>query len=151
MNMKILEKIGLEVVTIETGSAILKEGDHSQKVFVLNDGGVVIKSGEHQIAKVDTPGTIFGEISALLGTPHVATVTTSEPSSFYVIAEFLDFLREHSDACVSVSQVLACRLVNMNNHFVHMKEQIQLLQSNLDDYLPVFPENVKPNFQTADD
>ena len=106
----------------------------------LLDGEVVIKSKGRKIAEVDGAGAILGEISALLSTPHVATVTASRQSTCYVIQDFMKFIFEHPDACVSVAQVLAVRLVNMNNHFVQVKEQIESLQGELENYLPIFPE-----------
>ena len=47
---------------------------------------------------------------------------------------------EHPEVAVSVAQVLAVRLINMNNHLVHVKDGLSNLQSSLDSYLPVFPE-----------
>jgi len=141
MNIKVLEDLNLEEVTIEAGTAILEQGKKTSKVYVLISGSVEIRASKQHIATVDTPGAILGEISALMGTEHVATAAPTEDSSFYVIEEFSDFMFKHPEACLSVAQVLACRLVNMNNHLVHIKEQIVKLQEQLDNYLPVFPEN----------
>ena len=96
---------------------------------------------DHEIAKVDSPGTILGEISVLLNTDPIADVICEERSSFYVVENFMEFISTHPDACVSVAQILACRLINMNNHFVQMKEQLDEMQKALQDYIPIFPEN----------
>ncbi len=143
MNIKVLDDLGLEQVMIEAGTVVLEEGRRTRKVYVLISGSVDIKASNQYLATVDTPGAILGEISALMGTEPVATATTKEDSSFYVIEEFSDFMREHPEACLSVAQILACRLVNMNNHLVHIKEEIAKLQEGLDNYLPVFPENFR--------
>ncbi|NOY81253.1 MAG: cyclic nucleotide-binding domain-containing protein [Kiritimatiellaeota bacterium] len=143
MNIKVLDDLGLEQVTIEAGTAVLEEGRRTRKVYVLISGSVDIKARKQHLATVDMPGAILGEISALMGTEPVATATTKEDSSFYVIEDFSDFMREHPEACLSVAQILACRLVNMNNHLVHIKEEIAKLQEGLDSYLPVFPENFR--------
>ncbi len=143
MNVNILEKLGLKTVEIPCGQAIIAEGRATNKVFVLVRGKVVINANGHQIAQVDSPGTIFGEISALLKSEPVATVSTVENSAFYEIPDFLDFMKANPEVCVGVAQVLACRLVNMNKHFVHIKNQIGLLQKNLEEYLPVFPERLE--------
>jgi len=141
MNIKILADLGLELVEIESGNTILQEGKHTKKVYVLVAGKVSIKAKGQLIATVDSPGAILGEISAIMGTEHVASVTTAEDSSFYLITDFMRFLYKNPEACVSVAQVLACRLVNMNNHLVFIKDQIELLRQGLDNYLPVFPED----------
>ena len=140
MNVKILADIGLEEVGIDAGATILKEGTSGRKVYVLISGAVAVKAKGTQIAAIDDPGAVVGEIAALLGTAHVATVSTMEDSTFYVIEDLIQFVHEHPDAGVSIAQMLACRLVNMNNHFVYIKDQIQRLQANLDSYLPVFPD-----------
>mgnify|MGYP002725862295 CR=1 FL=1 len=141
MNMRILKDLGLSEIEFDPGTVLLEEGVKCSNVYVLVSGKVSIKSKGHEIAKVDDPGTILGEISVLMGTEPVATVVTIEPSAFYVIEDFLKFIHKHADACISVAQILACRLVNMNNHLVFVKEQLVALQDGLDGYVPVFPEN----------
>lgn len=144
MNIKILQDLGLQEITFDTGTVLIEEGKKNRNVYVLVSGKVAIKSGEHQIATVEDSGTILGEISVLLATEPVATVVTSEPSEFYVIEDFMSFVYEHPDACVSMAQILACRLINMNNQLVFVKDNLAELQNKLKDYVPVFPEN----FQT---
>jgi CRP-like cAMP-binding protein len=140
MNLDLLKKLKTPSVTVNEGAVVLKKGDLGSKVHVLISGEVSVTAGGHEVARVATPGSVFGEISALLATQNVANVTTTSESSFYVIDDFMGYLRENSDASVSVAQMLAVRLVNMNNHFVHIKDQLLTVQENLDNYLPVFPE-----------
>ncbi len=147
MNMRILRDLGLSEVELDPGTVLLEEGVKSNNVYVLVSGKVSIKSKGHEIARVDDPGTILGEISVLMGTEPVATAVTVEPSSFYVIEDFLEFIHKHPEASVSVAQILACRLVNMNNHLVFVKEQLVALQDGLKDYVPVFPENFQSDDQ----
>lgn len=145
MNIKILEELGVQEVELDTGTILIKEGEMNRNVYILTQGRVSIRTKSHEIAKVDEPGTILGEISVLLSTLPVATVTTLEPSRFYVVNNFLKFLEDNPKAAVSVAQVLACRLINMNNHFVQIKDELANLQQNLANYVPVFPEH----FQTV--
>ena len=140
MNIKILEDLGLKEISMEAGTTLIHCGTLNQNVYVLTSGKVKLMVKGHQISEVDSPGTIFGEISALLNAETVADVVVAEKSSFYVIANFLDFIYKNPKACVSVAQILACRLINMNNHFVYIKNQLQQLDDNLKDYVPVFPE-----------
>lgn len=140
MNVKLLEKLGLAEIDMEAGTVLLQEGHKGDKVYVLVDGEVVVKARGKMLAEIYDPGTILGEISALLGTPHVATVSAAKQSTFYMIPNFMSFILEHPEACVSVAQVLAVRLINMNNHFVTLKERIENMQKELENYLPIFPE-----------
>ncbi len=141
MNIKILEELAVEEVELSTGTVLIREGKLNKNVYVLTQGKVSIQSKDHRIAVVDQPGTILGEISVLLSAPPVATVVTLEDSKFYVVNDFLVFLEKHPQASVSVAQILACRLVNMNNHFVQIKDELAVMQTNLADYVPVFPEH----------
>ena len=140
MNIDVLRKFNLLEVEIEPSTTLLEEGGRESKVYVLVAGSVKISSKGHELAQVDDVGTILGEISALLGTTNVATVTTLEKSTFFVVENFQQFVLEHPEVAISVAQVLAVRLINMNDHLVHVKDGLSNLQSSLEGYLPVFPK-----------
>lgn len=140
MNIKTLKDLGLSEVTMDTGTVLITEGQPSKNVYVMASGNVEVTARGQRLATINEPGTVFGEVSVLLSTQPVATITTKESSTFYVISDFMDFVRKHPDACVSVAQVLACRLINTNNHLVYVKEQIAALQEGLAAYVPAFPE-----------
>ena len=140
MNLELLKKLKLTPIKMHKDSVVLKKGDKDLKVHVLIEGEVSVTAGGHEVARISHPGSIFGEISALLSIESVATVTTTAESSFYVIDNFMSFLRDNNNASVGVSQMLAVRLTNMNNHFVHIRNQLNNVQKTLDNYLPVFPE-----------
>ena len=57
-----------------------------------------------------------------------------------MVENFQQFVLEHPEVAISVAQVLAVRLINMNDHLVHVKDGLSNLQSSLEGYLPVFPE-----------
>ena len=137
MNIDVLRKFNLLEVEIEPSTTLLEEGGRESKVYVLVAGSVKISSKGYELAQVDDVGTILGEISALLGTTNVATVTTLEKSTFFVVENFQQFVLEHPEVAISVAQVLAVRL---NDHLVHVKDGLSNLQSSLEGYLPVFPE-----------
>ena len=138
MNIKLLKKLKLKEVEIKAGEVILEEGHTGTKVYVLLAGGVKITSGAHLIAREDNPGSILGELSALLGTNYVATVSTTVNTKFYVIDKFIDFLQEYPEIAVNVAQTLAYRLVYMNEHFVEIRNKISGINEELSGYLPVF-------------
>jgi len=140
MNIAILENLGLKEVEFDPGTVLIEKDSDQKNVFVMILGKVEVRSGDQRLAVLDGPGTVLGEIAILLGSKPVASVTTLEKSSFYVINDFLNFIGEHPEASISVSQVLASRLIATNNHLVFVKEQLQSLQDSLRDYLPAFPD-----------
>ncbi len=92
------------------------------------------------IAVIDRPGVALGQVAVILGKQPVATTTVLEPSTLYVISDFLTFLRENPDACVSTAQELAGQMVSSVNHMVWVKEQLAELQKNMEIYVPAFPD-----------
>ena len=140
MNIDVLRKFNLPEVEIAPGTTLLEEGGRESKVYVLVAGSVKVSAKGYELAQVDDVGTILGEISALLGTANVATVTTVEQSTFFVVDNFQQFVLENPEVAISVAQVLAVRVINTNNHLVHVKDSLSNLQSSLEGYIRVFPE-----------
>ncbi len=146
MNIALLKDLKLPEVKIPKGTVMMEKGSEGTRVFVLLSGGVEITVGSHLIAREHSPGTILGEISALLGTPIVATVTAMDDSVFYEIEDLIPFLRLNPEIAVNVAQTLAYRLAYMNAHFVEIRNHITTMQDKLSSYLPVFSV-VTPNNQ----
>jgi CRP/FNR family transcriptional regulator, cyclic AMP receptor protein len=64
----------LPVIGFAPGAVLLGEGTATGRLYVLVEGEVEIVKGDFQINVVSERGAIFGEMSALLGLPHTATV-----------------------------------------------------------------------------
>jgi Ni/Fe-hydrogenase subunit HybB-like protein len=74
---------GATVLDVEGGEVLLAQGEQDESAFFVLDGRVVVKreeSGRVRITRTAGPGEQFGEISALTGTPRVATAIAEEPS-----------------------------------------------------------------------
>jgi CRP/FNR family cyclic AMP-dependent transcriptional regulator len=112
-------------VVIPAGETLLAEGQRAGILYVLEDGEVEISKGDFQVALISLPGTVLGDISVLLGTPHTATVKTTVPCSVYVIESPLDFLRAHPAAALDIAQLLAERLHAMTTYLVDLKKQYE--------------------------
>ena len=55
------------------------EGSPGGKLFVLISGEVVVLKGQTEVARISDPGSVFGEISALLDMPYSASVRATGP------------------------------------------------------------------------
>ena len=86
MNINLLNDVELPKETFKMGDVLLEKGERSSKVYVLLSGSISITAEGHLLAKEMSPGSIVGEISALLGSPIVATVTAMEDSDSLVEA-----------------------------------------------------------------
>lgn len=115
----------MSTVAIPAGETLLQEGQRAGILYVLAEGEVEISKGEIQVALLSQPGTVLGDISVLLETPHTATVKTATPSRLYVISAPLDFLRAHPEAALDIAQLLAERLHAMTTYLVDLKKQYE--------------------------
>src|SRR5512139_1724346 len=75
----------LPLVTYQPGEIILAEGSKTDRLWILKKDAVAVARQGIEIAKVTEPGAVFGDISALLDTPHTADVRALEISMFHVV------------------------------------------------------------------
>src|SRR5262245_12017556 len=106
----------LPVTTYGAGENVLVAGSSTGRLLFLKDGAVKVVREGTEIAAVDTPGAVFGEISALLNKPHTADVYALKPSQFYVADASL--LGSDAVALFYVATVLAKRLDRANEALV---------------------------------
>jgi CRP-like cAMP-binding protein len=106
----------LPLATYRAGENVLVAGSSTGRLLFLKDGAVAVVREGTEIATVDEPGAVFGEISALLKKPHTADVHTLKPSQFYVANAAL--LGVSAAALFYVAEVLAQRLDRANQALV---------------------------------
>lgn len=99
--------------THPAGSLILVEGQTPRGVFVLCQGRVKLMStnrdGKTFIMKIAQPGEILGLQAVVTGGTQELTVETLQPSQLAFISrnDFLQFIKQHGDACLHVAQQLS--------------------------------------------
>jgi CRP/FNR family transcriptional regulator, cyclic AMP receptor protein len=124
------EVSGLAETAFSKGDILLQEGKRGDAVFVLKEGAVKVTTAGRELCKVNVPLAIFGEISVLLDSDASATVSAETDCKCYVIRDFVGFLRNHPEAGLHVARVMAGRIVNMNNTFVEIKDQLAKATKN---------------------
>jgi CRP/FNR family cyclic AMP-dependent transcriptional regulator len=77
------------------GEIIIEQDSTTGMLFFLIDGEVEVYKDDVPLAATSEPGSVFGEMSALLGTSHRASVKAVSPSSFYVVEDGRRFLESH--------------------------------------------------------
>ncbi|MCH7225572.1 Crp/Fnr family transcriptional regulator [Haloferula sp. A504] len=98
------------VVSIPKGDVLLQQGKVGNRIFILKQGAVHITRDGTSICTIKSPGSAFGEISTLLGIPSTATATATADSSFVVIDNPLDTLKQNPEFCLEIAKLLAHRL-----------------------------------------
>jgi Ni/Fe-hydrogenase subunit HybB-like protein len=71
----------LMVMDVTAGDVLLRQGETDKHAFFVLKGRVVVEreeSGRHRITRSGGPGEQFGEVSALGGTPRMATAIAEE-------------------------------------------------------------------------
>lgn len=114
---------GLPSDTFAPGEVLLPQGPSLDRMYVLMSGEVEIVRGEMLISEQGEPGALFGELAALLGIGHTATVRAVSEVRAYRIDAAGQFLRAHPELSHAVALLLARRLVDAPSYLVDIKRQ----------------------------
>ena len=76
----------------EPGDFIVKQGEASQGFCILKSGTLEVVKGSKVITELDVPGTIFGEMSDILGEPRVSDVRAKDEALVMHIEKSIDDL-----------------------------------------------------------
>lgn len=105
------------------GETLISEGPSSGLLYILIDGAVEVLRGDVRVALVSEPGAVFGEISALLGRDHTATVRAIEPIVVHRIENAETFLQQRPGIVFHVARILANRLIDATTYLADIKHQ----------------------------
>jgi CRP-like cAMP-binding protein len=114
---------GFPLDRFEPGEVLIPEGPGLDRLYVLAAGEVEVLRGQTQVADIALPGAIFGEIAALLGGPHTATVKAVTVVTAFRIESARATLMDHKELSFHVSQILARRLTDATSYLADMKRQ----------------------------
>jgi CRP-like cAMP-binding protein len=121
---------GLPELRLAPGEFLMEEGQRTDRLYVLADGLAAVVKSNVEIARVSERGAFFGEMSALLGTPHTATVRAVEACRFYVIEDAGAFLGS-PDILLGVSRLLAKRLQMVTTYLADLQIQFAEREDHL--------------------
>ena len=110
----------LPLATYPPGETVLAAGSKTGRLLFLKDGTVAVVRHGIRIAKETEPGTVFGEMSALLDKPHTANVLALTTARFHIADANTLCSRRDSIALFHVATVLARRLDNTNQALIDL-------------------------------
>jgi len=95
------------------GDVIVREGGHTETLFVIVEGVAKVVRKERTIARLG-PGEFFGEVSMIDRRPRVATVVADTPMRCLVLHHdgLRKLLKDDPRMAWSLLQTLASRLRN---------------------------------------
>lgn len=144
----------LPLATFQPGEDLLGEGAATGRLYVLADGVVEIIKGGYQINVVAERGAVFGEMSALLGVPHMASVRAQTACSAHVVEDGDAFLRSHPEVAHELAKLLAQRLHGVTGYLVDLKRQFEDQEDHLgmvDDILETLVHDQRREFTPGSD
>ncbi len=107
----------------QAGEVLITEGTRPDRMLVLVAGAVVVEHDGLPFARIDTPGAVFGEMSAVLDKPATATVRAAVDLHVRVIDDPLGFLTAQPGVALAVLQTTASRLDGLTHYLVDVKQQ----------------------------
>jgi CRP-like cAMP-binding protein len=123
---------GREARTFKPGQVMIDEGGQDGNLFVLIDGQVEVLRKDTQVSYIDEPGSIFGEMAALLDMPASATVKALSQVKAYVIDDAIQFLGANPEVALYVATLLARRLYYTTSYLVDLQQQSEGKREDLD-------------------
>ena len=125
MNAVLDECRDLEEVRFEPGEKLLREGAAADRMFVLIEGEVAVSKGSVEVAVDRKPGSLFGEMSALLETAYSASVVAVTPVRAYLVEDPIDFMTRRPGLAIHAARLLAQRLHDATTYLADLKVQFE--------------------------
>lgn len=108
--------------SVAAKTTIMTEGCKQGEVYILVRGTVKVSvdelNGQQVILAICGPGEAFGDISAIDGLPHSATITTLEPCQFLVLsaASFCRQVQSIAPLSYNLLKVQVARVRRLSTH-----------------------------------
>lgn len=108
----------------QAGQTLFEEGDQSQDLYLLVSGSIDVLKGQQKINQISEPGSIFGEMSFLLGARRTATLRAQTDVEAICVArdQVAEFLVRYPSAAQEIARLLAQRLVQTSHVLQGLKE-----------------------------
>lgn len=105
------------------GEVLWEQGSRSGVLIFLVEGEIEVLEDGLIVDRESRPGTVFGELSALLDNPHLAQLRAASDSVVVRVASPLEFLVRHPKINLHVCRTLAGRLTAATRYLVDVRRQ----------------------------
>jgi MFS family permease len=102
----------LDPVRFAAGDVVVREGDESDRFYVIESGTVRVTAADGHLLRVEGPGEYFGEIGLLRDVPRTATITAEDDVVLLALDrdEFLGAVTGQGEARRLAEEVVLRRL-----------------------------------------
>jgi CRP/FNR family transcriptional regulator, cyclic AMP receptor protein len=113
-----------DLLRIEAGKVIFKEGEPGDVVYVVLDGQVELHVNGELVETVE-PGGILGEMALIEQAPRVATASAKTACDLQPISEarFMSMIQQTPHFALQIMKVIASRLRRMNARLTKKKKK----------------------------
>ena len=113
-----------DLLRIEAGKVIFREGDPGDTVYVVLDGKVELRVNGQLVETVE-PGGVLGEMALIEQAPRVATATAKTACDLQPISEdrFTSMIQQTPHFALQIMKVIASRLRRMNARLTEKKKK----------------------------
>jgi len=115
---------GLPALQVDAEQVLIAEGSEPGRMLVLCSGEVIIERDGVALARIDTPGAVFGEMSVVLDRPATATVRAAGDVVVRVVDDPVVFLTDNPGVALAVLRMTAARLDGMTQYLTDVKHQM---------------------------
>jgi CRP/FNR family transcriptional regulator, cyclic AMP receptor protein len=113
----------IPVRTLSDKEVLLRQGERTGHLYALASGRLEVLRGETQVAVLEEPGSLIGEMAVLLDSQHTATARALGEASVHVIDDGAEFLSAHPELAWLVARLLARRLNAATTYLADIKRQ----------------------------
>jgi CRP/FNR family transcriptional regulator, cyclic AMP receptor protein len=113
---------GADLVRINAGKVLFKQGDAGDAVYLVLDGKVELRV-EGRLVETVGPGGVLGEMALIEQAPRVATATAKTDADLLPISEarFMEMIQKTPHFALQIMKVMAARLRTMNKRMMAKK------------------------------
>jgi CRP-like cAMP-binding protein len=110
----------------KAGSKIVQQGDKGDDIFILKRGAVTVLVDNQIVGLIDTPDTVFGEMSYFLGVDRTATIEAAEDSEVVVISgeTLFNLMFEKPEIGIELMKLLSDRLKKTTRYATRLEREI---------------------------
>lgn len=130
--------------SFKSGTTIIAEGERSGRLHILIKGDIEVLRQATQVSHIDEPGSILGEMAALLDQPASATVKALSDVEMYVVENALAFLENKPEISLHLATLLARRLYYTTTYLVDLQQQAAGKRQDLDIVDEILAKLVQP-------
>ena len=122
MSPKELAAVGqlADTVDVPAGHVLMRQGASGGEMFIIAKGNVTVERNGQEVARLGA-GSVIGEMALVSEGPRTATVTTTEPSTLFVVAhrEFHSLMDQSADVRTCVFKAVAGRVRELDEEHPH--------------------------------